>query len=265
MSLERQGLTFPNKPEFISPFFSYRVVNPSKIVEIVSLLNKTNESFSVQVGQDTHSIVGPPEINSWGPNKFLEFHLPLRLPSNDYLHDFINNPGLLSASGRRAITLLRQFRRHIDKDLDLYDDEVRKVKGSTIVRKVAELPNRDSSSYKNYLPLDAFRNRSHANDLMVKHYLDDGLKMLTIFCTMLYQHHGINDMQRELVIDPSVFKLIYERRRPMSLEEIKELEKHAPEIIARAVLGVDKPAEEVSPSESDDKTRLEKDVEERRN
>jgi len=269
MSLERR-VSFPEKPELVSPYFSYKVLNPTKIGEVLRLLNKENEFFSVQIGEQAHGFIDPLTIHTWNYGfiaRSLTLGARFSLPIEE---DFMENPGLIyfrNAKAKRGHNVQRQLRRYIDKDLNLGDgglypmSQIRKKGGKLI----GEFPDGHRVDFSYYMPGVIPNNNSPESALFLKMYLEDALKTLIIFATELYRYKGINADSRELVIDPSLFRLTYERKRPMSLEEIKELEKRGPEIIARAVLGVDKPAGKDVPNKDNDKTRLEEDVDKRRN
>lgn len=160
MSLERR-VSFPDRPELNSPYFSYKVSNPEKTGEILRLLRNKDEPFSIQIGEEGHGFFSPLTIG---------FHNSIRdgfsydgitlsthfsLPS-DYYKNFIETPGLIplrSPEAIRGLSLQNQLKKYVDKDLTLlhgWGEGILRKKGQT--KTVACLPGDERGIFIHYMP-----------------------------------------------------------------------------------------------------------------
>lgn len=223
MNLERR-VSFPDKPEFDSPYFSYQVSNPEKTGGILRSLRDRNDSFVMQIGEETHGFLNHLRIGYTeraNTIRGLTFSTHFNLPM-DYFEHFIGTAGLppFSSKARRNLRLQDDIKKYVSKDLRVFEGvmaiSVLNRKGQV----VAHLPcYQTSPTFIYQMPEVIPSNNSTEQTLLLKTSLEDALKTLIIYTSHLYRYRGINADSRSLTIDPSLFKLISESPRDFPQSE----------------------------------------------
>lgn len=231
-----EGLSFPHKPEYTSPFFSFEINNLDTLKAALVKVYGKYEFATVHIGEGV-GVVGPPRIHLDSIRDF-ELLISLGLPEEYFIGSFINTEGNLLPLGGywRGRLLEKKLRKYVDSDLHLEGYAVEKERGSTVLRRVATIPHYRHGGFAFKFPKETL---VQAENTLLKYYLTEAMTILVIYCTELYKHYGMRDMKRKIVLGTPISVTDCRERTRSARERLADLESGGIEnAVAKAILGL---------------------------